>query len=151
MPCSDTKTFPAVTTIEATYIMILFVSIFVMLLHLFFFYYDRAMLSCAAHESAVYGSQQLRIEGSRPDDIKTKTEEVFYRKIDDKLIWLSAPKADIAISGGILTGTVTVHAVATHPPVSTHVQCTAFSPYPEDRLRLEQLVPRQSSAPDSEK
>ena len=69
------------SVIEMSYIMPLFFSLFVIIIHTVFYYHDKAIIGGAAAESAVMGAQYVRRYDKNYD-----IEAFFQEKIHGKLI-----------------------------------------------------------------
>ena len=67
--------------IEMSYIIPLFLGLFVLIVHAVFYYHDKAVLNAAAAETAVLGAQTVRREGTDYD-----LGGFFRERSDGKLI-----------------------------------------------------------------
>ena len=72
------------SVIEMSYIMPLFFSLFVIIIHTVFYYHDKAIIGGAAAESAVMGAQYVRRYDKNYD-----IEAFFQEKIHGKLIYMT--------------------------------------------------------------
>ena len=77
--------------IEMSYIMPIFLGLFVLLIHTVFYFHDRAVLNGAAGETAILGVQAERREGTQYD-----LEGFFRERTDGKLIYMTA--VDVSVS-----------------------------------------------------
>ena len=79
------------TVIEMSYIMPVFLGLFVLIIHTVFYFHDKAVLNGAAGETAILGAQAERREGAEYD------LEVFFReRTDGKLIYMT--DVDVSVS-----------------------------------------------------
>lgn len=77
--------------IEMSYIMPMFLFLFVLITHTVFYYHDKAVLNGAAAETAVLGTQMERKHGTEAYDLK----EIFQERIKGKLIYMTNVKVSI--------------------------------------------------------
>lgn len=116
--------------------MILFLSIFILMLHIFFFFYDRSVIIPITQECAVFASQTARKETVATEDICSETEQLFMKRTAGKLVWLTSLNCSVTISGK----TVKVEATASRPPIRFRTACTSCILYPEEKIRYESII-----------
>ena len=104
------------SVIEMSYIMPLFFSLFVIIIHTVFYYHDKAIIGGAAAESAVMGAQYVRRYDKNYD-----IEAFFQEKIHGKLIYMTD---------------VNVIAEVNRSFMKTNVKRTADIVNPEKKIRL---------------
>ena len=80
---SKKKYLNASSVIEMSYIMPLFLFLFVIIIHTVFYYHDKAVIYGAAGETAAVGAQEERKKGSSYD-----LESFFRERVNGKLIYL---------------------------------------------------------------
>lgn len=74
--------------IEMSYIMPIFLLLFVMTVYTVFYYHDKAVLNGAAAETAVIGAQMERRKGTREYNL----EDIFRERTAGKLLFLTEPE-----------------------------------------------------------
>ena len=105
------------SVIEMSYIMPLFFSLFVIIIHTVFYYHDKAIIGGAAAESAVMGAQYVRRYDKNYD-----IEAFFQEKIHGKLIYMT----DVNV----------IAEEAKRSFMKTNVKRTADIVNPEKKIRL---------------
>lgn len=116
--------------------MILFMTIFLSLLHLFFYFYDSALLSSAARESAVVGAQQGRIRQADSAHVENTAKELFQKRTGGQLIWFRSPSISVSVTAEKLLVTVS----ASRGPTRFHTKGVAYILHPEDKIRYEVII-----------
>ncbi len=91
------------SVVEMSYIMPLFLGLFVILMHTVFYYHDKAVINGAAAETAVLGAQENRNKTADYD-----LEGFFYDRTKGKLIYMT--DVDVSVEPGKQTVTVTAKA-----------------------------------------
>lgn len=81
------------SVIEMSYIIPLFLGLFVLLIQTVFYYHDKAVLNGAASETAVLGAQAARKPGAEYD-----LEKFFRERVRGKLIFMT--DTDLSIQEG---------------------------------------------------
>ena len=115
------------SVIEMSYIMPLFFSLFVIIIHTVFYYHDKAIIGGAAAESAVMGAQYVRRYDKNYD-----IEAFFQEKIHGKLIYMT----DVNVIAEVNKEEVQVFAEAKRSFMKTNVNRTADIVNPEKKIRL---------------
>lgn len=115
------------SVIEMSYIMPLFFSLFVIIIHTMFYYHDKAIIGGAAAESAVMGAQYVRRYDKNYD-----IEAFFQEKIHGKLIYMT----DVNVTAEVNKEEVQVFAEAKRSFMKTNVKRTADIVNPEKKIRL---------------
>lgn len=115
------------TVIEMSYIVPLFLGLFVLIVHAVFYYHDKAVLNGAAAETAVLGAQAVRREGAEYD-----LEAFFRERSVRKLIWMT----DVSVSVSETDREITVEAWARRSIMELSVCQKARIVCPEDKLRM---------------
>lgn len=110
-----------------SYIMPLFFSLFVIIIHTVFYYHDKAIIGGAAAESAVMGAQYVRRYDKNYD-----IEAFFQEKIHGKLIYMT----DVNVIAEVNKEEVQVFAEAKRSFMKTNVKRTADIVNPEKKIRL---------------
>lgn len=113
--------------VEMSYIIPLFLGLFVLIVHAVFYYHDKAVLNAAAAETAVLGAQTVRREGTEYD-----LEGFFRERSDGKLIWM----AGTSVSVSETDREITVEASAHRSIMSLSVRQKARIACPEEKLRM---------------
>ena len=86
------------TVIEMSYIMPVFLGLFLLIIHTVFYFHDKAVLNGAAGETAILGAQAERREGAEYD------LEVFFReRTDGKLIYMTDVDVSVSRSENAIT------------------------------------------------
>lgn len=114
-------------SIQMSYIMPLFFSLFVIIIHTVFYYHDKAIIGGAAAESAVMGAQYVRRYDKNYD-----IEALFQEKIHGKLIYMT----DVNVIAEVNKEEVQVFAEAKRSFMKTNVKRTADIVNPEKKIRL---------------
>ena len=139
------------SVIEMSYIMPLFFSLFVIIIHTVFYYHDKAIIGGAAAESAVMGAQYVRrydknydIEAFFQEKIHGKLiyvrrydknydiEAFFFFFFHGKLIYMT----DVNVIAEVNKEEVQVFAEAKRSFMKTNVKRTADIVNPEKKIRL---------------
>lgn len=84
------KEFKGSAVVEMSYIIPLFLGLFVLLVHAVFYYHDKAVLTGAAQETAILGAQAAR----RPET-EYDLEAFFRERIEGKLIYMTEPELSV--------------------------------------------------------
>lgn len=79
------KDMKASTVIEMSYIMPVFLFLFLLIMYTVFYYHDKAVLNGAAAETAVLGAQVERRKETKEYDL----EKIFHERTEGKLIFLT--------------------------------------------------------------
>lgn len=79
------------TVIEMSYIVPLFLGLFVLIMYAVFYYHDKAVLNGAASETAILG-----VQAERRADTQYDPEDFFHGRVDGKLIYMI--DADVTVS-----------------------------------------------------
>ena len=79
------------TVIEMSYIVPLFLGLFVLIMYAVFYYHDKAVLNGAASETAILG-----VQAERRADTHYDLEDFFHGRVDGKLIYMT--DADVTVS-----------------------------------------------------
>lgn len=79
------------TVIEMSYIVPLFLGLFVLIMYAVFYYHDKAVLNGAASETAILG-----VQAERRADTQYDLEDFFHGRVDGKLIYMT--DADVTVS-----------------------------------------------------
>lgn len=116
----------ASSVIEMSYIMPLFLSMFVLIVHTTFFYHDKAVINGAAAETAVVSAQYIRKKGTEYD-----MENFFRERLGSKLIFMS----DVSIEVDQGEDLITVSAEAERMFMKINVCQKAVISEPEKRIR----------------
>lgn len=113
--------------IEMSYIIPLFLGLFVLIVHAVFYYHDKAVLNAAAAETAVLGAQTVRREGTEYD-----LEGFFRERSDGKLIWMTGTSVSVLETDREITVEASVH----RSIMSLSVCQKARIACPEEKLRM---------------
>lgn len=113
--------------IEMSYIIPLFLGLFVLIVHAVFYYHDKTVLNAAAAETAVLGAQTVRREGTEYD-----LEGFFRERTDGKLIWMTGTAVSVSESDR----EIRVEAEAHRSIMSLSVCQKARISRPEEKLRM---------------
>ena len=85
------KDMKASTVIEMSYIMPVFLFLFLLIMYTVFYYHDKAVLNGAAAETAVLGAQAERRKETKEYDL----EKIFHERIEGKLIFLTGANVTV--------------------------------------------------------
>lgn len=85
-----TKYLKGSSVVEMSYIIPMFLGLFVLILHAVFYYHDKAVLIGAASETAILGAQAARREGTEYD-----LESFFSERLEGKLIYMTYVSVDV--------------------------------------------------------
>ena len=85
------KDMKASTVIEMSYIMPLFLFLFLLIMYTVFYYHDKAVLNGAAAETAVLGAQAERRKETKEYDL----EKIFHERTEGKLIFLTGANVTV--------------------------------------------------------
>lgn len=113
--------------VEMSYIIPLFLGLFVLIVHVVFYYHDKAVLNAAAAETAVLGAQTVRREGTEYD-----LEGFFRERSDGKLIWMTGTSVSVSETDREITVEASVH----RSIMSLSVCQKARIACPEEKLRM---------------
>ena len=113
--------------VEMSYIIPLFLGLFVLIVHAVFYYHDKAVLNAAAAETAVLGAQTVRREGTEYD-----LEGFFRERSDGKLIWMAGTSVSVSETDREITVEASVH----RSIMSLSVCQKARIACPEEKLRM---------------
>ena len=114
------------SVVEMSYIMPLFLGIFVLIMHTVFFYHDKAVLNGAAAETAVLGAQAERREGTEYD-----LESFFTERTAGKLIYMT----DVGVTISVENEKIEVSASARRNFMRLEIRQRAMIVNPEERIR----------------
>lgn len=112
--------------IEMSYIMPVFLGLFVLIIHTVFYFHDKAVLNGAAGETAILGVQSERKETAEYD-----LEGFFRERTDGKLIYMT----DVNVSVSGTEDEITVSASAEKSFMRIKVSQTAQYAEPEKNIR----------------
>lgn len=115
------------TVIEMSYIIPMFLGLFVLLIHAVFYYHDKAVLTGAAGETAVLGAQAARREGTEYD-----LESFFSERTEGKLIYMT----NVSVTVAETDSEITVTASAQRSIMELSVSQSARIAKPEEKLRM---------------
>lgn len=127
MACIKRKSLKGSAVIEMSYIIPLFLGLFVLIMHTVFYFHDKAILNGAASETAVLGAQAERRAGTEYD-----LEEFFRERTDDKLIYMTEVTVEVRETGK----EITVLAEAYKNFMGIEVSQKALIVKPEENIRL---------------
>ena len=82
------------TIVEMSYIMPMFLFLFIIVIHTVFYFHDKVILNGAAGETAVLGAQRARMKEKEEADL----EEFFMDRIKGKLIQMT--DVNVSVSEG---------------------------------------------------
>lgn len=116
----------ASSVVEMSYIMPLFLSMFVLIVHTTFYYHDKAVINGAAAETAVVSAQYIRKKGTEYD-----MENFFRERLGNKLIFMS----DVSIEVDQGEELITVSVEAKRMFLKINVCQKAVISEPEKRIR----------------
>lgn len=114
------------SVVEMSYIMPLFLGVFVLIMHTVFFYHDKAVLNGAAAETAVLGAQAERREGTEYD-----LESFFTERTVGKLIYMT----DVGVTISVENEKIEVSASARRNFMRLEIRQRAMIVNPEERIR----------------
>ena len=89
------------SVIEMSYIMPIFLGLFMLIIHTAFYYHDKAVLNGAAGETAVLGSQAARGKADGYD-----LESFFRERVKGKLIYLKDTEVSVMKTSDEITVSV---------------------------------------------
>lgn len=127
MVLRNKKELKGSAVIEMSYIIPMFLFLFVLLMHTVFYYHDKAVLNGAAGETAVLGAQAAR----RPET-EYDLEEFFHTRTDGKLIYMKNPSVSVEND----EKSVTVSASADRAFMKLRISQKALIVKPEEKIRL---------------
>ena len=127
MACIKRKSLKGSAVIEMSYIIPLFLGLFVLIMHTVFYFHDKAILNGAASETAVLGAQAERRAGTEYD-----LEEFLRERTDDKLIYMTEVTVEVRETGK----EITVSAEAYKNFMGIEVSQKALIVKPEENIRL---------------
>ena len=85
------KDMKASTVIEMSYIMPVFLFLFLLIMYTVFYYHDKAVLNGAAAETAVLGAQVERRKETKEYDL----EKIFHERTEGKLIFVTGANGTV--------------------------------------------------------
>lgn len=101
---ADERYVKASVTIEMSYIMPLFLFLFLLIVHTAFYYHDKAVLNGAAAETAVLGAQLER----RQETVDYDLEQIFRERTAGRLIYMTDVSASVQKQGEEIIVSATV-------------------------------------------
>lgn len=113
--------------IEMSYIMPVFLLLFVTVIHTVFYYHDKAVINGAAAETAVLGAQLERKRGTEEYDLNG----IFQERIKGKLIYMT--NVDVEITNK--EDEITVSAKAWKSGMELSISQKASIVKPEEKIR----------------
>ncbi len=114
------------TVIEMSYIIPLFLGLFVLIMHAVFYYHDKAVLNGAASETAILG-----VQAKRRADTEYDLESFFRERTNGKLIYMT----DTDLSVSETEDKITVAVSARRSFMSMKISQTALIVNPEKNIR----------------
>lgn len=114
------------TVIEMSYIMPLFLGLFVLIVHTVFYYHDKAVLNGAASETAILG-----VQAERRADTEYDLEAFFRERTKGKLIYMT----DVDVSVSEADDEITVTAAARKSFMEMEITQKALIVKPEEKIR----------------
>lgn len=121
------------TVVEMSYIIPLFLFLFVLIIHAVFYYHDKVILTGAAGETAVLGAQMARKEGAEFDP-----EEFFRSRSQKKLIIMT----DVSFRFSRTDDEITVAVSAQKNIMKLSVVQRTFVVKPEKKIRTAEKLNR---------
>ena len=115
------------TIVEMSYIMPLFLFLFIIVIHTVFYFHDKVILTGAACETAVVGAQRARLKETEEIDLKG----FFMERIEGKLIRMT----DVTVSVSEGEEEVSVEVRAERDRMSIYVCQRAVIARPEELIR----------------
>lgn len=115
------------TVVEMAYIMPIFLLLFVLVINTVFFFHDKVILNGAACETAVLGTQRVRMKEKEEADL----EGFFMERIKGKLIRMS----DVSVSVFEGEKEVAVEVTAKRGGMSMRICQKAVTARPEEMIR----------------
>lgn len=109
-----------------SYIIPLFLGLFVLIMHAVFYYHDKAVLNGAASETAILG-----VQAERRADTEYDLEEFFRERTSGKLIYMT----DVDISVSETDEEITVNAAAQRSFMKMKISQKALIVKPEENIR----------------
>ena len=120
------RTVKGSTVIEMSYIIPLFLGLFVLIMHAVFYYHDKAVLNGAASETAILG-----VQAERRADTEYDLEEFFRERTSGKPIYMT----DVDISVSETDEEITVNAAAQRSFMKMKISQKALIVKPEKNIR----------------
>lgn len=114
------------SVIEMSYIMPLFLSLFLLIIHTVFYYHDKTVLNGAAAETAVLAAQAERKKGTEYD-----LEDFFRKRTEKKLIYMTDTEIHIEMD----KDEIRVYASAEKAFMKLQICQKAAIVHPEERIR----------------
>ena len=114
------------TVVEMSYIIPMFLGLFVLIMHAVFYYHDKAVLNGAASETAILG-----VQAERRADTEYDLEEFFRERTSGKLIYMT----DVDISVSETDEEITVNAAAQRSFMKMKISQKALIVKPEKNIR----------------
>ena len=114
------------TVIEMSYIIPLFLGLFVLIMHAVFYYHDKAVLNGAASETAILG-----VQAERRADTEYDLEGFFRERTSGKLIYMT----DVDISVSETNEEIIVTADAQKSFMKLKISQKALIVKPEENIR----------------
>lgn len=132
MVCTDRKkrygcVFRGSTVIEMSYIIPLFLGLFMLIVYAVFYFHDKAVINAAAAETAVLG-----VQASRRGDTEYDLEQFFNERTQGKLICMTETEVSVSETD---TG-ITVSVSSEKGIMELSVCQKALRAEPEHKLRI---------------
>lgn len=119
------------SVIEMAYIMPVFLSLFVLIIHTVFYYHDKAVINGAASETAILAAQ-----AEREKDRQYDPEDFFQNRTKGKLIYMT----DVGVSVETDDDMVTVSASAQRAFLKLDICQRAVIAKPEKKIRQTEWI-----------
>lgn len=117
--------------VEMSYIIPLFLGLFVLIVYAVFYYHDKAVLNGAAGETAILG-----VQAHRRAEADYDLESFFYERTQGKLIYMT----DVTVSVGKSGDLVEVSASAEKEFMKLSICQSAKISTPEENLRRTEVI-----------
>lgn len=122
----------ASTVVEMAYLMPVVLLMWILVIYGILLFHDKVILSGAAYETAVVGSEQIHEE----EITKNELEDYFQKRINRKLLFLGSATVQIEIE----ENRITVSCKASKKGMSVNVVQGASITYPEKNVRRISMI-----------
>ncbi|MCI8639787.1 MAG: pilus assembly protein [Coprococcus sp.] len=127
------KQCQASTVVEMAYLMPVVLLVWMLVIFILFYYHDKNILSGAAYETAVVGSELIHEEGELKED---RTARYFQERIDGKMLFFGSTFSEISAD----EESIHVRCWASSKGLRLTVEKSAAVTEPERKIRKKRAI-----------
>lgn len=123
----------ASTVVEMAYLMPVVLMVWMLVIFILFYYHDKNILSGAAYETAVVGSELIHEEG----ELKEERATIYFQeRIEGKLLFFGSASSEISVD----EESIQVRGKASSKGLSLAVEKSAAVTEPEKKIRKKRAI-----------